>query len=161
AAGNFSLTTALPLDHYADGLHTVHLRAFDRAGNASAVSDVAFTLDTRAPTVGITSPASGLVTNGNITVTGQTTDDRTGLATAEAAVDGGPFAPVSFDAGGNFSLITGLPLDHSADGPHTVHFRAADRAGNVSALADLSFTLDTIPPAVNLTSPAPGVVTNQ
>jgi RHS repeat-associated protein len=146
AAGNFHFATALPLDHTADGSHTVHLRAADRAGNVSAVTDVSFTLDTVPPTVSITAPAPGLTTDSNITVTGRVSDDRAGVASLVGAVDGGAFAPVAFDASGNFSFTTALPLDDTADGPHVVHFQATDRAGNVSSMTDLPFTLEVCPP---------------
>jgi RHS repeat-associated protein len=146
--GTFSLTTALPLDHTADGPHTEHLRATDRAGNVST-SDVSFTLDTVSPAVSVTSPAPGLVTNRDVTITGQATDDRSGVVSLEELLDSGAFAVVSIDANGNFSLPTGLPLDGSADGPHTVRLRATDRAGNVGNAAPVNFTLDTIAPAVD------------
>jgi hypothetical protein len=160
ASGNFSFATKLLLDHSADGPHTVHLRATDRAGNVSPLTDFSFTLDTVAPTVSVASPASGLATNQNVTVTGQATDDRSGVAQLQVAVDGGAFSSVSFDASGSFSFATALALDHSADGPHTVHLWAADRAGNVSAVSDFSFTLDTVAPTVSVASPASGLATN-
>jgi hypothetical protein len=145
-SGNFSFATSLALDGSADGSHTVRLRATDGAGNVSGLTDVDFTLDTRPPTVNLTGPAPGTTTNTNVTVAGQVTDSLTSVASVEEQVDGGPFAPVSFDSSGQFSFATALAVDGSADGSHTVHVRAADRAGNVSGLADVSFTLDTLTP---------------
>jgi len=141
-AGDFSLTTALPLDHSADGPHAVHLRATDLVGNVSPATDFAFTLDTTPPVVTVTSPAPGLTVNQNITVAGQVTDALSGVASADAALDGGAFAPLSLDTAGNFAFTTDLPLDDTADGPHTIHIRAADRAGNVSAVTDFTFSLE-------------------
>ncbi len=66
-----------------------------------------------------------------------------GVSELLGAVDSGTFAPVSIDASGGFSITSGLPLDDSADGPHTVHLRATDRVGNVSAVTDFPFTLET------------------
>ena len=57
------------------------------------------------------------------------------------------------DENGNFSFATTLPLDGSADGPHTLFVRATDKAGNVSAFAQRTFTLDTTPPPVSSSSP--------
>jgi RHS repeat-associated protein len=140
--GTFLLSVFLPLDGSADGSHTVHFRATDLVGNVSPNTDFAFTLDTTPPAVTITSPAPGLSTNQNITITGQVTDALSGVASAESALDGGAYAPLALDASGNFSLTTSLPLDDTADGPHTVHFRATDRAGNVSTPTDFPFTLE-------------------
>ena len=44
----------------------------------------------------------------------------------------------------------GLRLDGRDDGPHTLRVRARDRAGNVSALTTLAFTVDSTPPVVSL-----------
>jgi YD repeat-containing protein len=146
AAGNFQLTTALPLDGSADGSHTVGVRATDAAGNLSALSTTGFTLDTRPPTIAVQDSVPGLTTSTNVTVTGRATDNVSGVASLQAAVDAGAFAPVAFDAAGNFQLTTALPLDGSADGGHTVRLEAADRAGNASAPVDVTFTLNTQSP---------------
>jgi hypothetical protein len=143
AEGNFTFNTALVLDGSADGRHTVHLRAADNAGNVSGVTNLAFTLDTQAPAVSISGPTPGGTSTSNVTVTGQVTDSLSGAASLQAALDGGVFSNVSFDSSGNFSYTTGLPLDGSADGSHTVHLRATDKTGNTSGLTDLTFTLST------------------
>lgn len=150
AAGAFSFATGLPLDGSADGTHEASLRTADRAGNVSVPARHTFTLDTRPPTVTLTGPAAGLLTNANVTVTGRVADTLSGVGTLEARVDGGVYRSVAFDAGGGFTLPITLPLDQSADGPHEVTFRATDRAGNVSAPVSYAFTLDTTPPPVNL-----------
>jgi methionine-rich copper-binding protein CopC len=160
AAGQFQFVTALPLDGSADGLHTVQIVAVDRAGNASTPARVAFTLDSQAPVVVIQSPAASVMTRTNLTLTGQVEDATSGVAALEAQIDNGPFTPVSFDATGEFHLVTALPLDGSADGLNTVSFRATDQAGNVSGLVSQTFTLDTRPPQVMIQSPAPDVATN-
>src|SRR5262245_28737655 len=148
AGGEFRFATALPLDHTADGPHTEHLCATDLAGNVSTF-DVPLTLDTVAPTVSVTSPAPDLVTNRDVTFSRRFSHHRSCLWCLEDPLDCGAFAAVSFDAGGNFSFLTGLPLDGSADGRQTVRLRATDRAGNVGTAAPFSFTLDTTAPAVD------------
>jgi RHS repeat-associated protein len=159
SGGSFTLTTTLPLDGTADGSHTEQFKATDNAGNVSFFN-FTFTLDTVAPTITVTSPANGLITNQNVTITGEVTDKTSGVASLEAALDNGTFAPVSFGSNGSFSLVTTLALDGAADGPHTEHLKAADNAGNVSTV-DVTFTLDTVAPTITVTSPTPGVVTNQ
>ena len=142
-SGAFSITVYLIALNLADGLHVVHLTATDLAGNPAGPYNATFTLDTTPPVVTVTSPTPGLTVNQNITVAGQVTDALSGVASAEAALDGGAFAPLSLDTAGHFAFTTNLPLDDTADGTHTVHFRAADRAGNVSAVTDFAFNLET------------------
>src|SRR5262249_26879286 len=44
-------------------------------------------------------------------------------------------------------------------GQHTVQFRATDKVGNVSAFTPFTFTLDTMPPAVNFQlAPSPNLL---
>lgn len=152
--GHFSLPTTLPLDGTADGAHVVHLKATDTAGNTSAVSDFQFVLDTAPPAVTIDSPASGLTTNGNVTILGKVSDALSGVAGLEGTVDAGSFAPVTFDSSGNFTFTTALALNGTADGSHTVHFKATDNAGNTSPTTDLVFQLDTsVPPDPSQVAP--------
>ena len=63
-------------------------------------------------------------------------------------VDGGAFAPVAFDAQGNFSLTTAFATDGTADGAHTIDFEATDFAGNVDPVVDVAMTLDTRKPTI-------------
>jgi hypothetical protein len=153
---NFTLdTTALTT-----GTHTLAVRATDSSGKTTTSAPISVTVDNTPPMITVTSPAPGLATNSNATVTGQVTDDLSGVASLQAAVDGGSYSNVSFDSGGNFSFTTALKTDGSADGTHTVHLRATDGAGNASAVADVSFTLDTVAPQVTVTAPTPGPTTN-
>jgi YD repeat-containing protein len=141
SAGHFNFPTTLLQDGSADGTHTIHLQAVDTLSHMATAS-VSFTLDTRAPSLAIQSPASGMTTAGNVTVTGQVSDIGSGAASLQAQVDSGPVTGVAVSSGGAFSFTTALALDGSADGPHTVRLRATDQAGNISPAADVAFTLD-------------------
>ena len=55
--------TYTPTSALADGSHTVRVDASDYDGNAAAQKSVTFKIDTVPPTLSITSPANGLVTN--------------------------------------------------------------------------------------------------
>jgi len=101
------------------------------------------TSDKTPPTIVIVSPATGLTTQSNVTVTGQVTDDFTGVATLQAQVDSGSLVNVPFDSSGAFSYVTTLPVDGSADGKHTVSLQSTDNSGNMSNSVSISFTLDT------------------
>ena len=61
---------------------------------------------------------------------------------------------------GTFQFSTQLALNGTADGSHTVTFLATDNAGNVSNPASYTFTLDTVPPNVVITSPTAALTTN-
>src|SRR5262249_42212919 len=89
------------------------------------------------------SPAPDGTAATNIAIAGTVADNVSGVAVLQAQLDSGPFAPVAFDTAGRFQFTTSLALDGSADGPHAVHFRSADQAGNVSGLTDFPFALAT------------------
>ena len=138
AAGSWSTTPPLA----AEGANTIYVRQVDGAGNAGAVSSLAFTLDTQAP------PALSLVLlNDSGALDNITNDGRvqvSGLDGAgwEYALDGGDW--VSGGAASNGSAV----LTVAGEGAHTVLVRQYDAAGNVSVVGTLAFTLDTLAPSV-------------
>jgi flagellar hook assembly protein FlgD len=74
-------------------------------------------------------------------------DDASGVAGVQASVDGGALAPYAGS----------IPV--SADGPHTLTFRATDAAGNVEPIRTLSFRIDSIAPVLAGVGPVPGLGT--
>jgi RHS repeat-associated protein len=86
--------------------------------------------------------------NHELALTGQASDSQSPVMSVQAQVDQGPAVSLVLDAKDRFRLTTGLPLDGSADGRHTVQFQASDKAGHASKLYTVAFTLDTISPAV-------------
>jgi cyclophilin family peptidyl-prolyl cis-trans isomerase len=121
------------------------ISTFSPYGNPVQLPSGGFNIsnDTTPPTVQITSPTSGMTTNQNITVKGVVTAGKSGVGIVQAQVDGGAFVSVPFDSSGNFSFTTSLALDGTADGPHTVGLQARSRAGILSSLATVTFTLHT------------------
>lgn len=121
-----------------DGVYTVIVTATDAVGNA-ATETVSFTVDTSAPSVVITAPAEGaFLSNPDVTVTG----------TAEAPV-------VLSGIGAARSLVAGTfstTYEDLADGTYTVVATATD-AGGLSATDSVTFTVDTVPPVVAITTP--------
>ena len=65
-----------------------------------------------------------LATVANVTVRGQVLDNLSGVRSLEAQIDAGSYAPITLDANGNFAVPTAFALNGSADGAHTVRFRA-------------------------------------
>ncbi len=89
SSGNFSFDVSL-----AAGANNLQVKATDTFGQQQTAA-LAVLLDTQPPTVTVTSPAPGLVTNTNPTLTGQVTDNLVGVASLQASVDGGANSPVS------------------------------------------------------------------
>jgi large repetitive protein len=147
--GNFSFTPSIATDGSADGTHTV---TFAASGPFTAVSR-SFVLDTIAPTITVTAPANGQTFSFNPTITGTIVDSGTGLALASASVDGGPPQTLNLDSQGNFSFIPPVASGGSQDGPHTVTFTAKDAVGNLAAPVTFTYNLDTVAPAITITSP--------
>jgi len=135
-----------------DGSHTIMASETDLAGNTGSGS-LTFTLDTTAPTPAITN-AGGLTNK-----TAQTIAGTIGVADAGLVVsifDGatllGTVTPL---ANGTWSKAVTL----SGQGAHSLTAKATDAAGNTGVSAAVTYTLDTVAPAVAITSS--GIATNQ
>ena len=103
-----------------DGSHTIYINAKDHDGNAAAQKTVAFTVDTVAPVLNITSPEEGMKTNeDSVTVSGTTNDITSSPVTV--TVNG---EPVVVQSNGSFS--TTVELD---EGENTITVIATDSAG--------------------------------
>jgi uncharacterized repeat protein (TIGR01451 family) len=146
--GRWSYAPTMPL---ADGPHTVEAIARDAAGNEGRDSS-AFVIDTRAPDLDITAPATGDTTNNpRPTITGTAAPG----ASITVIVDDGAPATVIADGQGNWSYI---PDNDLGEGPHTVRATTADGAGNV-ANDNTLFIVDTTPPPIAIVTPANGATT--
>ena len=132
-AGAFGTTAIL-----AEGANTIVIVATDAAGN-SASETRSVTLDTVAPAVAITSPASGAILASRVV-----TASGTAEAGAELTVNG---VRVAVASAGTWSADLAF-----ADGPHTITVRAVDAAGNVATVTR-SITIDTTAPSLSVTSP--------
>jgi Ca2+-binding RTX toxin-like protein len=116
------------------GPNSVWIRQTDIAGNASAVTQFAFTFDSETPAA----PGASLASD-----TGDSnTDGLTRLAAlALTGVEQG--ALVEYSSDGTTWTTTYAPTE----GENLVHVRQTDLAGNVSGDSVVAFTLDTIVPA--------------
>ncbi|MCR1842508.1 Ig-like domain-containing protein [Murimonas intestini] len=134
---NCSYTITSALD---DGIHTIRLAAADFDGNAAAASSSTFTIDTVPPTLSVTTPAVGFITNKiSCLVSGTTSDVTSGLASLTIKVNSG-IAQEAEVIDGNFSKEVTL-----ADGKNTITIQATDVAGKITVVSR-EVTLDTIPP---------------
>ncbi len=137
STGHFTFTPALALNGSADGAHTAHFRATDEAGNTST-TNLRFVLDTKAPKLVVVTPATGLVTGHDPTITGVVGDAGSGVSQLQVSVDSGAYSNLAFKALGIFNFTPNVAL--STSGVHVVHFVATDKAGNQST-TDFSFTI--------------------
>jgi hypothetical protein len=118
----------------ADGEHTFRAKAVDAAGNESAVSSYAWTVDTVAPAVPSIGAHAALVSTASTTFS----FTSAGASRFECHVDGAAFA----------ACASGASFGPFADGLHTFFVRALDAAGNASAAASFQWTIDTGAPVV-------------
>ncbi len=132
SAGHFSVTTGFKLDGTADGAHSLTVTTSDKAGNVATPVVRSFTLDTRAPTIALTSLADGDVLSGNSRVSGTASGTGSALVQLTLSVDGGKPAGLVYDANGGFDQA--LPIANLAIGAHSLVLTAQDSAGNTVAL---------------------------
>jgi subtilisin family serine protease len=133
-----------------DGAHSLVATAYDAAGNAGPSAPVTGTVAV-APTVSLTAPAAGATLSGTSTLTAQATDNS-GVVLVEFYAGS---TLVGADTAAPWS-VTWNALG-AADGPYTLTARASDAAGNVGTSTGVPVTVSH-PPAVSITSPAPGTV---
>lgn len=139
----------LQLSGLASGAWRVSVWAVDAAGNtATNVSALSFSVDTRAPIVGVAPsmpPPGQLITRHRTTTVRAVASEPAARFTAELD-DGGTF---DGDASGVLDISL---LPSAADGQHSVEIFAVDVAGNDAVeAATWSWWLDTTPPVVDAT----------
>ncbi|KAB1948734.1 copper-binding protein [Micromonospora sp. ALFpr18c] len=122
----------------ATGMHMLHYRATDVAGNTSAEQMAHFTV-VAPPQEDTTPPAVSATVTGErnddgayvvaATVTLTATDAGSGVASVEYALDAGAWTAYA------------APVSVRAVGAHTLRYRATDAAGNASAEQSATFTV--------------------
>lgn len=117
--------TYTPFSALSDGSHTIKYNVSDNDGNAANEATITITIDTVAPTLNVTSPIDGLVTNvGTVTVSGTTNDATSSPVTV--TVNG---SAVTVGSGGAFSTTVTLN-----EGLNTITVVATDSAGKVTTV---------------------------
>ena len=145
--------TYTPTSALADGSHTVRVDASDYDGNAAAQKSVTFKIDTVPPTLSITSPANGLVTNqAACTVAGNTYDATSSPVTVTVKLNSGAAEAVTVGSDGSFSKAITL-----AAGSNTITIVATDYAGKTTTVTR-TVKLDTTPPTIKSVTLTPNPV---
>ncbi|MDX6200176.1 MAG: large repetitive protein [Actinomycetota bacterium] len=138
-----------------DGTYTLSIRAVDLAGNIGPAGTATYVLDTTAPAA----PTMTLVA-------GSPSSDRAPVFGFNAELGTTPSCKVTLPSGSvrDLTCLSPLSLDLSgaADGDYDVTIRTTDAAGNVSAAATTTYSLDsTVPAAPKVVGPAtPGSIRN-
>lgn len=155
-----------------DHKYESQLKITDVAGNVTTINkdDPTFgdkmmirVVETEPPVITITSPAQGAYLGSNAVPVEFTVVDT------ESGVDPSSIS-VKIDSGAEIKDgITKTPIGNGymcsytatvQNGSHTVKVNAADNDGNEAAEKTASFTIDTIAPTLNITSPPETLVTN-
>lgn len=148
------------------------VKATDAAGNTTTVDQSHATLgeslklrvkEKTAPTITITSPSAGAyITNTTPTIEFQVKDTDSGVnaGTIVVTVDGTAVSTVTKTAidGGYKCTCTSPTLK---DGSHTISVKASDNDGNAAAAKTATFTVDTVPPTLQITAPSNDLITNK
>lgn len=137
---SFTYTPASPMG---DGSHTVTVNAADNDGNNAEEKSTTFTVDTVAPSLNVTSPQDGLITNtAAVTVTGTTNDVTSSPVTVTITLNEVDQGAVSVGSNGAFSKAITL-----ATGANVIVVTATDQAGKSSSVT-INATLDTTVPQI-------------
>ena len=145
--------TYKPTTALSDGSHTIKVDASDYDGNAAAQKSVTFKIDTVPPTLSITNPANGLITNkAACTVSGTTNDVTSSPCTVTIKLNSGAAEAVTVNDDGTFSKALTL-----AAGSNTITVVATDKAGKQTTVTR-TVTLDTTPPSITEVTITPNPV---
>ena len=150
------------------GKYPVTVKATNTAGTVT--TDATYGLqvkETIAPVITITSPTGGaLVTNNKQPIVFTITDESGGsgvnLSSLVVKQDGTAVASstIKSTAITNGYSVTYTPASALSDGSHTVAITCSDNDGNAATAKSTTYTVDTVPPTLNVTSPANGSITS-
>lgn len=157
-------------NHYYD----VKIKATDDAGNTTQVDSTDETFgdslklvvkEKNPPVITVQSPtADAFITNNKPEIRWTITDDDSGVdeSTIKITVNGDPItAGISKAPSGKGYSCTYTPSMAIPDGTCTVLFDASDHDGNVAVQKSVTFTVDTVAPTLNVTSPEDNMRTNE
>lgn len=174
ASGTYKATITAPgasSFRQAGGYYDVEIEAKNTAGttfvtNGGTVSGLRLVVkETIAPVITIVSPSAGAyVTNNRPPIVCNVVDEANGsginLSTLSVKVDGNVI-PVTTTAITNGFSVTATPATALTDGTHTLTVDVRDNDGNAAVQRTSTFKLDTIPPTLNISAPAVGLITNR
>lgn len=155
--------------------YPVSVTATDDAGNSTTVTDTDATFgddlklkvkEKVKPTIAVTYPTdSATITSATPTITWTVTDDDSGIdeATIAIKIDSGTYVTSGITTTATtkgFNCSYKVPTSLS-NGSHSFSLKVSDHDGNAATEVVTSFTVDTVPPALTITSPVDGLITNE
>lgn len=150
--GGYSVTYT-PAAALSDGSHTVTIDVSDHDGNAAAQKTTSYTVDTVPPTLNVTTPEAGLITNSaSLTVRGTTNDATSSPVTVRVSLNGVDKGTATVSADGSFTKTLTLANDSN-----TIVVTATDAAGKSSSVTR-TVTLDTSVPVIQSAAVTPNPV---
>lgn len=144
--GGYDLSYAVPtaLD---EGQTTISVGVSDKDGNAADPASITCTIAVTAPTISLSSPAEGLVTNqAAVQITGITSDDQLTSVTLTVTVNGHDQGPVTVDGQTGAFALQANP-SHMQEGANVIKVKVVDATG-LEAEITRNVVLDTIPPRI-------------
>ncbi len=131
----------------------MYFNVSDNDGNAASQASTSFTVDTVPPTLNLTSPADGLITNkSTVTVSGTTNDSTSSPVAVKVIVNNGTAQNAEVGSNGAFSINVNL-----TEGANTIKVVATDSAGK-STTIERTVTLDTGAPVITAITLTPNPV---
>ena len=116
-------------------------------GNAADPASITCTIAVTAPTISLSSPAEGLVTNqAAVQITGITSDDQLTSVTLTVTVNGHDQGSVTVDGQTGAFALQANP-DHMQEGSNVITVKVVDATG-LEAEITRNVVLDTIPPRI-------------
>lgn len=150
ASGKGYTCSYVPTTALTDGSHTITVNASDYDGNAATAKSITFKVDTTPPTLSVSSPAAGLITNtAALTVSGTTNDATSSPVTVKITLNGADQGTVTVASSGAFSKAVTLK-----EGNNTIVVTATDAAGKASTITR-TVTLDTSAPKITAATITP------
>jgi YD repeat-containing protein len=138
-----------------DGNKTVYAKFMDKFGKWSSPVSVTVLLDTVKPTGTIDINSGAAYTNSeNVTLNLLESDSGSGIGAMSFSVDN-----MTWTAAETYATSKAFTLS-TDDGHKTVYAKFFDKAGNASLVYSSAITLDTIPPAIIVTSTVPNLTKN-
>ena len=145
--------TYTPAETLSDGSHTVTVDISDHDGNTADQKTTTFIVDTVAPTLNVTAPTEGYITNtAELTVVGTTNDVTSSPVTVKITLNSADQGAVTVNTGGAFSKQITL-----AEGANVIVITATDAAGKSTSVTR-NVTLDTSQPAITSATITPNPV---
>ena len=133
-----------------DGLYDLRVFTTDAAGNAEAApATIQVRVDNTLPTGAVTAPAAGANVRGTITLTGNSADSGSGVATVQ-------FQRSPAGAGTWTNQAASFDTTAVADGLYDLRVTTTDNAGNAFTSTAITIRVDNTLPTGAVTAPAAG-----